>query len=206
MSAATVANDPGSPPHHSFLSPDPVTPVQNPRASAAPVSPARKLVLPVVTTSPVRRPPGPAASRHRQPPPASAPLVSGERGVCGAWSPLGEREQAIARVVVSAVDGSSFAPTRRTHLVVLPLYPPPLLLALLVTLCGDPGVLRTPQATRWLFVARRGFASCVARVSRIAASQLCSQLATCCWWAWAELRRDSQARVRLNSALASLPT
>lgn len=36
------------------------------------------------------------------------------------------------------------------------------------------------------------------RVSRIAASQLCSQLATCCWWAWAELRRDAQVQVRVT--------
>ena len=44
------------------------------------------------------------------------------------------------------------------------------------------------------------------RVSRIAASQLCSQLAACCWWAWAELRRDAQAQVRVPPAHAHAPS
>eukprot|EP01043_Picozoa_sp_COSAG02_P005339 COSAG02_NODE_144_length_34086_cov_65.390944_14_plen_750_part_00 len=79
----------GSPPQQTFHSPDPVTPVQNPR-EITPISPARKLVLPVVTTSPTR-PRGSAATRSRSPAPAIATPES-----------LGERELAIARVVVRA--------------------------------------------------------------------------------------------------------
>lgn len=87
MTAVTETTAGGSPPHRTFHSPDPVTPVQNPREST-PISPARKLVLPVVTSSPVR-PRGPVATR-------SAPPAS----VIATPEPLGEREQAIARVVV----------------------------------------------------------------------------------------------------------
>ncbi len=87
MMAVNEAAAGGSPPQQTFHSPDPVTPVQNPREST-PISPARKLVLPVVTTSPTR-PQGPAATRSTSPPPVIATQDS-----------LGERELAIARVVV----------------------------------------------------------------------------------------------------------
>ena len=56
-----------------------------------------------------------------------------------------------------------------------------------------------PQATRWLFVARRRLDRCAVRVGRVAASQLCSQLAACCWWAWVELRRDADTKLLRNS-------
>lgn len=67
-------------------SPDPVTPVKDPPHPSALNSPPRKLVLPVVTTSPTR---GRAARAPPAPPPRTA-----------THAPLGEREQGIARVVV----------------------------------------------------------------------------------------------------------
>ena len=146
-------------------SPNPVTPVQPPRpAPGAPLTPPRKLVLPVVTTPPRRAALAPATD--------APPLP-----------PLGEREQAIARLVVRA---------RRTP---RPLTHPP---------CAQPPVAPAPaadapapaQATRWLFVARAAVPPCAVRVRRIAATPLCAQLVACCWWSWVELGAAARTRVR----------
>ena len=151
-------------------SPNPVTPVQPPRpAPGAPLTPPRKLVLPVVTTPPRRAALAPATD--------APPLP-----------PLGEREQAIARLVVRA---------RRTR----PLTHPP---------CAQPPVAPAPaadapapaQATRWLFVARAAVPPCAVRVRRIAATPLCAQLVACCWWSWVELGAAARNRVRRTAPAA----
>lgn len=81
MAGATKCSPP-----RTFHSPDPVTPVQNPRQTT-PISPARKLVLPLVTTSPRGR-----FTRHSTP---AEPVFATPEA-------LGERDQAIARIVVRA--------------------------------------------------------------------------------------------------------